>query len=72
MDKQETQEIACEFFGITLKTKNPNIARLLMSDAKDFLDKDITHIPAFAKARPARRASAYHSGDRSIEFALIP
>lgn len=33
--------IVCEFFGIKLTTKNPEVARILTTDIGEFLARDI-------------------------------
>ncbi|HEB12609.1 MAG TPA: hypothetical protein ENI11_02920 [Actinobacteria bacterium] len=35
------EETICEFFGIKLTTKNPHVARILTTDVRTVLDRDV-------------------------------
>ena len=38
-------EVVCEFFGIQITTKNPSVARVLTSDLKEVLSREVRLIP---------------------------
>lgn len=52
-DSDDAKEVICEFFGIKIKTKNANLARVLTTDVHEVLNLDIKEIPAFLKGEQA-------------------
>lgn len=44
-DRQENDTVVCEFFGIEITTKNPNVARILTTDVRELASLEIEIIP---------------------------
>jgi len=41
------EEVVCEFFGIKITTKNPNVARVLTTDIGKVMNLDVRQIKGF-------------------------
>ena len=44
VESKTGKEFVCEFFGIQLRTQNPNIARILTTDMGEFLSREVYHL----------------------------
>ncbi|MDP1809583.1 MAG: hypothetical protein Q8L35_08620 [Actinomycetota bacterium] len=51
-DEQDA-EVVCEFFGIKITTRNPNVARILASDVGDLVNLDVTEVKHFIQGDQA-------------------
>ncbi len=45
--KKKDDEVVCEFFGIKITTKNPNVARILTSDVAVLANLDVREVKTF-------------------------
>ena len=53
---EKDDEVVCEFFGIKITTKNPNVARILTSDVGKIVNLDVREVKTFLvddQAEPA-------------------
>lgn len=74
MKHKQGKEVVCQFFGIEVSTKNPNIARVLTQDVGEFLDREIRHLthPKNPAPGPAQLKPASRIGGRKAAPALVP
>lgn len=55
---QNQDGVICEFFGIKITTKNPNLAKVLKSDVNDVLKMDVKDVKEFIKSGEPAGAAA--------------
>ncbi len=67
-NKSGKEETVCEFFGLQITTKNPNIANILKTDMAELMNQDVRQV---LKPRAARSdaAKAVEKIRREIENA---
>lgn len=58
------EEVICEFFGIKIKTKNANLARILTTDVHEVLNLDVKEVPAFIKGEQKTAAEESQNKDK--------
>lgn len=61
------EEVICEFFGIKIKTKNANLARILTTDVHEVLNLDVKEISAFIKGEQKTAAEELENEDAPEE-----
>lgn len=47
MSGNDRDEVVCEFFGIKITTRNPNVARILTADVQEVMNLDVRSVKGF-------------------------
>lgn len=67
--KKGSDEVVCEFFGIKIATKNPNLAKVLNTEVSEFMKLDIGEVKGYL-TNPDQRdidSKSYRSYDLNTE-----
>lgn len=49
IDPEDSKEVICEFFGIKIATKNPNLAKVLKTEVSDLMNLDVHQVKDYIK-----------------------
>ena len=63
-EKSDEEEVVCEFFGMQITTKNPNVARILQTDMGELLNQDVKLNSRSDRAKGSTRSDSDGRLDR--------